>query len=595
MSTAGQTRVAIVTGAAQGLGEAIALRLADDGLDVAVNDIHAKNEALQAVVANIRRKGRRAVAIAADVSSDEQVKEMVATVVEQLGGVDVVRVDSVEVVNLVRSGFSRDSFCRLKTVMLTVDPVSRSLAQELAQHNITVNSYAPGLIITEMEICCAHPYSEQGWAFFTRQLGGFPPDIPDANPDVIASIVSYIAKPEAYFITDGDMAFHLRTARYLAIFIPRDSHQFATEVHVVLSPALNKFDSQISRTTIATPRMCRDLVRPVRLFLASPHRTAVMSTASTSSVRVALVTGAAQGLGFDIALRLADDGLDVAVNDIASKSDALRDVVKEIRARGRRAVAVPADVSSEEEVKRMIATAVEELGGLDVVRIDAASIDLHRSLISSVQMVANAGIAYRKPLLETSVEEWDRTMAIDVRGVMLCYKYAAFQMIKQGRGGRIIGACSNAGKRGRINLAAYSAAKFAVRGLTQSASQELATHKITVNAYAPGFILTPLDDPEATPEVVASVVSYLAKLESYFVNGVYRCPYIQHLHASLMPTHRPDDHSGRRNYFELNAVSSLGIFGIRRICLYLYRMNSAQSDVIVRPVALCSSSFELLH
>ncbi|OSX63534.1 hypothetical protein POSPLADRAFT_1139924 [Postia placenta MAD-698-R-SB12] len=203
-----------------------------------------------------------------------------------------------------------------------------------------------------------------------------------------------------------------------------------------------------------------------------------------SPIRIAIVTGAAQGLGLSIALRLTDDAFDVAVNDIPQKSDQLADVVSQIEAKGRRAVALPADISDEQSVQDMVRSVVEKLGGLDV-------------------MVANAGIALHKPFIETLTEEWDRIVAINLRGVMLCYRYAALQMIKQGRGGRIIGT---------TNLSAYSATKFAVRGLTQSAALELAPHDITMFGL-------PADSPEAGPEVIASIVSYLAKPESYFITG----------------------------------------------------------------------------
>ncbi|OBZ77885.1 Diacetyl reductase [(S)-acetoin forming] [Grifola frondosa] len=243
-----------------------------------------------------------------------------------------------------------------------------------------------------------------------------------------------------------------------------------------------------------------------------------------STVRIAFVTGAARGIGEAIALRLADDGLDVAVNDIASKDEELAAVVKAIEAKGRRAIAVPGDVSSEEEIIAMVDKVVEVLGGLDV-------------------MVANAGIFRMFSLLDTSVEEWDTTMAINARGVMLSFKHAARQMIKQGRGGRIIGACSCAGKTAVINAAAYSASKFAVRGLTQSAALELAKYDITVNSYAPAAILTPMilrpedtvnggpgntvlkdcgippNVAKAEPSVIAGLVSYLVKPEAYFVTG----------------------------------------------------------------------------
>ncbi|EED84954.1 predicted protein [Postia placenta Mad-698-R] len=202
--------------------------------------------------------------------------------------------------------------------------------------------------------------------------------------------------------------------------------------------------------------------------------------------RVAIVTGAAQGIGLSIALRLADDGLDVAVNDTASKSEQLEDAVSRIRAKGRRAIAVLADVTQETQVEDMVSQVVEQLGSLD--------------------MVANAGVLVVQPLMEASAEDWDRVMAVNVRGIMLCYKYAATQMVKQGRGGRIIGAAG---------FSAYCSSKFAVKGLTQTL--ELAEHNITVNAYAPGLINTSMGD--AGPEVIASIVSYLAKPESYFITG----------------------------------------------------------------------------
>ncbi|KAI0945635.1 hypothetical protein AcW1_001811 [Taiwanofungus camphoratus] len=230
-----------------------------------------------------------------------------------------------------------------------------------------------------------------------------------------------------------------------------------------------------------------------------------------STARVAIVTGASQGLGASIALRLADDGLDVAVNDIESKSDQLQEIVAQIQAKGRRALAVPADVSRDADVQAMVAKVVEKLGGLDV-------------------MVANAGITIIQSILDTEPDQWDRIMSVNVRGVMLCYKYAAIQMIKQGRGGRIIGASSLAGKKAIVNIPAYSASKFAVRGITQSAALEFAPHKITVNAYCPGHISTPMGSlpeaqsmlsnmPTAGPEVISSLVSYLAKPESHFITG----------------------------------------------------------------------------
>ncbi|GBE87656.1 NAD-binding protein [Sparassis latifolia] len=244
-----------------------------------------------------------------------------------------------------------------------------------------------------------------------------------------------------------------------------------------------------------------------------------------STTRIAVVTGASRGIGEAIALRLADDGLDVAVNDIPSMAESLKAVAEKIRQKGRRSLVVTGDVSNENDVKAMVDKVVETLGGLDV-------------------MIANAGIAFVKPVVETSVEDYDRVMSINAKGVFLCFKYAAVQMIKQGRGGRIIGACSMAGKTGFSNSCAYCASKFAVRGLTQTCALEWAKHNIIVNSYAPGFINTPMiteinkvvsetdkssntldfvgfgkDTPTAQPSAIGELVSYLVKPESQFVSG----------------------------------------------------------------------------
>ncbi|TFK66471.1 NAD-binding protein [Pluteus cervinus] len=256
--------------------------------------------------------------------------------------------------------------------------------------------------------------------------------------------------------------------------------------------------------------------------------------ASFSSKGIALVTGAAQGIGREIALRLADDGFDVAVNDVDGKAEALALVQQEIRAKGRKTstTTLLADVSKEDQVEKIIGDVVKEFGGLDV-------------------MVANAGISVWTSLLDTTEEIWDRQFDVNAKGVFFCYKHAGKQMIKQGRGGRIIGASSTLGKMGFPNLAAYSATKFAVRCLTQAAARELGPHRITVNAYAPGATDTPMleyfdtanaeatggkrgDLLEAgvkltplgyqgTPTEIASLVSYLASKEAHFITGQTVC------------------------------------------------------------------------
>ncbi|KAF7377402.1 NAD-binding protein [Mycena sanguinolenta] len=245
-----------------------------------------------------------------------------------------------------------------------------------------------------------------------------------------------------------------------------------------------------------------------------------------TSKGVVLVTGAAQGIGRSIALRLADDGFNVAVNDISNNSEKLDALVSEIQEKGRASSKYVADVSQDEQVKTMVDDVVTRHGSLDV-------------------MVANAGIAgILAPLTEISTDNWDRVMNINARGTFLCYKYAGIQMIKQGRGGRIIGASSMAGKQGHATGGAYCASKFAVRGphsdetveLTWTSALELGPHGITVNAYAPGVIDTTILDVArdmiiehftktaalkkiGVPEDISALVSFLVSKEAQFITG----------------------------------------------------------------------------
>lgn len=192
-----------------------------------------------------------------------------------------------------------------------------------------------------------------------------------------------------------------------------------------------------------------------------------------TGTRVAIVTGGAQGIGKAIALRLAADGFDICVDDVASKIHLSKEVVAEIQQLGRKAIALPYDVTKEQEVKEMVEKTVAELGRLDV-------------------MVANAGIIqdHLNSVMEANIDEWESIWAVNVRGTVLCYKYAAIQMVKQNPGGRLIGASSICGLQGFANAGAYCMSKASVRSLTQTASLELNKHKITVNAYAPGVIET---------------------------------------------------------------------------------------------------------
>ncbi|GHC79060.1 acetoin reductase [Limoniibacter endophyticus] len=241
-----------------------------------------------------------------------------------------------------------------------------------------------------------------------------------------------------------------------------------------------------------------------------------------------IVTGAARGIGKAIALRLAQDGHNVSVNDIDANRDEVEAVKSEIEKIGRKSHAVTGDVSVESDVRKVIDESVSALGSLDV-------------------MVANAGIAQVKPLLEVTQEDWDRMMAINLRGVFLSYQLAAKQMISQGKGGKIIGAASIVAYRPFALLSPYSASKWAVRGLTQGAAMEWAQYGITVNAYCPGIVGTAMWDlideklaqneglkkgqaiekysdlihlgRVSVPEDVANFVSYLASSDSDYMTG----------------------------------------------------------------------------
>ncbi|KZV67618.1 NAD(P)-binding protein [Peniophora sp. CONT] len=231
--------------------------------------------------------------------------------------------------------------------------------------------------------------------------------------------------------------------------------------------------------------------------------------------RVAIVTGGARGIGRSIALRLARDGHDVAVADVPGSS--LNEVAQEISAMGRRSMTHNIDVTQEREVADLVNNVADKLGSVDI-------------------MVANAGIARIGSVLDTSLEDYRRVMDTNAQGVFLCYKYAGLKMIEQGRGGRIVGASSILGKMGLKSLFAYTASKFAVRGMTQAAALELAPHGITVNAYAPGAIDTRMlaDIAATTPEVasteqpvgrlgspdeIAAYVSWVTSEHSGFVTG----------------------------------------------------------------------------
>lgn len=186
--------------------------------------------------------------------------------------------------------------------------------------------------------------------------------------------------------------------------------------------------------------------------------------------KVAIVTGAAQGMGRAIALRLAREGARVGVVDLTRP--AAQQAVDEIAAAGGSARALEADVRRQDQVQAMVDATVREFGSLDI-------------------LVNNAGAGKIIPFLETKEEDWDFMFDVNCKGLLWCSQVAARVMIDQGRGGKIINLASQAGRRGEALVLAYCASKAAVISMTQSMALALAEHKINVNAIAPGIVDTP--------------------------------------------------------------------------------------------------------
>jgi 3-oxoacyl-[acyl-carrier protein] reductase len=234
---------------------------------------------------------------------------------------------------------------------------------------------------------------------------------------------------------------------------------------------------------------------------------------ATLKGKVALVTGGSRGIGAAIAKRLAADGAAVAVT-YTSAPEKAAEVVGAIEAEGGRALAIRADSSDAEAVKAAVAETVEKLGGLDI-------------------LVNNAGIAVLKPIDEISLEEFDRLVAVNVRGVFVASQAAARHM---GEGGRIITIGSVNGDRIPFQGGSvYGMTKAAVAGLARGLSRDLGPRGITVNTVQPGPVdtdLNPADGPFAKAllptlsipryghvDEVAALVSYLAGPEAGYVTG----------------------------------------------------------------------------
>jgi len=187
----------------------------------------------------------------------------------------------------------------------------------------------------------------------------------------------------------------------------------------------------------------------------------------------ALVTGGSRSIGRGIALGLAREGVDVAVNFRSSREDAER-AVREIEALGRRATAVQGSTDSHADVERFVAEADDFLGGIDI-------------------LVNNAGILRRTPLLEINEDEWDAIMDVNLKGYFLVGQAVARRMVEAEASGAIINVSSAGQAVAAPNLTHYCVAKAGVEMLTKQMALELAPHKIRVNAIAPGLIETDLN------------------------------------------------------------------------------------------------------
>ncbi|AMO47203.1 meso-butanediol dehydrogenase / (S,S)-butanediol dehydrogenase / diacetyl reductase [Kosakonia oryzendophytica] len=244
--------------------------------------------------------------------------------------------------------------------------------------------------------------------------------------------------------------------------------------------------------------------------------------------KVAFVTGAGQGIGKAIALRLANDGFAVAVADYnAETAHAVADEINHAHGKGS-AIAVTVDVADRERVFAAVEEARTKLQGFDVI-------------------VNNAGVAPSTPIESITEAVVDKVYNINVKGVIWGIQAAVNAFKAEKHGGKIINACSQAGHVGNPELAVYSSSKFAVRGLTQTAARDLAPLGITVNGYCPGIVKTPMwaeidrQVSEAAgkqpgygteqfakritlgrlsePEDVAACVSYLAGPDSDYMTG----------------------------------------------------------------------------
>lgn len=229
--------------------------------------------------------------------------------------------------------------------------------------------------------------------------------------------------------------------------------------------------------------------------------------------KVVMITGASQGIGREIALRMAEEGAGIVAIDIA---DQVADTAAAAEEKGVKAVAFKGDVTRLDEMTEIVGKAIDKLEKIDI-------------------LVNNAGITRDNLILRMSEEAWDMVLAVNLKGIFNCTKAIARSMLKQ-RGGKIVNIASVIGVTGNAGQANYAASKGGVIALTKTAAREFASRGITVNAVAPGFIQTAMTEKlsdearEAslaqvplqsygTPKDVADAVLFLAGPNSDYITG----------------------------------------------------------------------------
>jgi 3-oxoacyl-[acyl-carrier protein] reductase len=234
----------------------------------------------------------------------------------------------------------------------------------------------------------------------------------------------------------------------------------------------------------------------------------------TLSGRVALITGASQGIGHASALKLAESGASVAV--AARNQSKLDELVAQITAAGGKAAAFPLDVADEEQIESVVKAAIAHFGKIDI-------------------LVNNAGITRDQLVMRMKRADWDAVLNTNLTSAYLCIQQVIGSMLKQ-RWGRIINVTSVFGQMGQAGQANYAASKAGLIGLTMAIAREVGSRNITCNAIAPGFIATAMTEglPEeikqsglkmiplariGTPEDVAGAVSFLASEEASYITG----------------------------------------------------------------------------